>query len=343
MAASSPTLTKKISYALASALLGAWAFVKVNSISGPTFEPIIEACTNSDYATAEEFASKTGYHVYEPKAGLGIFNVLVCLITQFLLELRETPPAGILTWGAIVVVSNAAAIYNVIEPGRRDVKKLHLISFPIVTGLFYQIIGISVAFPLMTVPAYIFGRGTKGPISSFRGNTLLPLILPGMILAFIVFTVDTDSYLWTLSAGILGGPIIVFLGAVNWLDESPPITKESIDNGLKAVNRSFNILIVLSIMIWYGLVYIACQSYDSFASLWSGIWVEANASVGFMTVDSIVLYIAVLLCLAFQNEMKALKALVLTLVVGPGAAPLMVMKELEEIKLTSVDIEKKES
>ena len=49
--------------------------------------------------SVSEFASKTPYHEYEPKAGLGIFTIFTCLGTQFLLELRNTYPVGLLTWG----------------------------------------------------------------------------------------------------------------------------------------------------------------------------------------------------------------------------------------------------
>jgi len=41
-------------------MLGLWAFFKTNEISGPTFEPIIAECTNPDYSSAADFASKTG-------------------------------------------------------------------------------------------------------------------------------------------------------------------------------------------------------------------------------------------------------------------------------------------
>lgn len=130
---------RQLFFAGTSFILGVWAFIKVNSISGPAFEPILAACTNPDIS-AEDFATKTGYHSYEPKLGLGAFNVLVCLITQFLLELRETPPAGFLVWGGVIVVSLPVGLANSIAPGRKGARGP--INYPTVFGLLFQLLGI---------------------------------------------------------------------------------------------------------------------------------------------------------------------------------------------------------
>ncbi len=78
---------RQFGFALTSFVLGVWAFIKVNSISGPAFEPIIAACTNPDYkgdGGMDKFVSEGGYHAYEPMVGFKVFELLVCLITQFL-------------------------------------------------------------------------------------------------------------------------------------------------------------------------------------------------------------------------------------------------------------------
>eukprot|EP00957_Ditylum_brightwellii_P004112 312305-Ditylum_brightwellii.AAC.1 len=54
-----------------------------------------------------------------------------------------------------------------------------------------------------------------------------------------------------------------------------------------------------------------------------------------MTIDSGILWVAILICIAFQDEYKAMKALVLTPIMGPGAAPLLVLAELEEMKVAN--------
>lgn len=322
---------RNVSYALTSFLLGVWAFMKVNAVSGPAFEPIIAACTNPDFASAEEFASETGYHVYEPKVGLGAFNVLVCLITQFLLELRQTYPAGLITWTAVVIASLPAGVLNITESGRADVKSAHPIRFPIIVGLLYQLIGVSVIFPLVWVPSFIFGRG-KCPISTWRASLIVPLILPGTILTWLVFNADTNSYLWTVSSGILGGPLLTMVSIVLWKDASPSPTKENRISGAVAFQKACKILIPLGIVMWATVILTVFQTYGSVDEMWSSIWTEANASVAFMTIDSGILYVAVMICIAYLDEYKAMKALLLTPMMGPGAAPLLVLSELEEVK-----------
>ena len=93
--------------------MGAWTFIKVNEISGPAFEPILEACK----LPMIEF-EETEYHAYDPNVGLGVFNILVCLITQLLLEARETYPEGFLVWGALIVTALPFGCMSHIEAGR---------------------------------------------------------------------------------------------------------------------------------------------------------------------------------------------------------------------------------
>lgn len=89
----------------------------------PAFEPILAACTNPDYKESmDEFVSKTGYHAYEPLVGLKIFEVLVCLITQFLHELRMTYPAGLLTWVGVILAAQPCAVLGIAEAGRNNAR-----------------------------------------------------------------------------------------------------------------------------------------------------------------------------------------------------------------------------
>jgi hypothetical protein len=59
------------------------------------------------------------------------------------------------------------------------------------------------------------------------------------------------------------------------------------------------------------------------------IWEEANASVAFMTIDTGVLYLGILIFIGYENAWKALKALFLTPLLGPGAACCIALKDLE--------------
>ncbi|KAL7529426.1 hypothetical protein ACHAXR_002959 [Thalassiosira sp. AJA248-18] len=334
---------RQIIYAITSFTLGAWAFYKVNSISGPAFEPILAACNNADYLSAEDFAAKSGYHYYEPKLGLGAFNVLVCLITQFLLELRETPPAGLLVWGGVVVVALPIAVANCVAAGRKGAKGP--VRYPTIFGLLFQLLGISVVYPLLWVPSYIFSGSKLGvPATNLRIGFATSMALPTTILTYFVFGAPTESYTWTVSAGILGGPILAMSGLAIWTDKSSSLeaSTQNIAKSSQAIQRAYSLLGFVAFVLWSCLVVVAFQSYGfSPGKLWSEIWVEAGPSVAFMTIDTGVLYIGTLLFVAFESEWKALKALSLTLFVGPGTALCMVLKELEWSATTALLAQKK--
>ena len=119
-----------------------------------------------------------------------------------------------------------------IEAGRTDAQTLSLVRYPIVLGLVGQLFGISVMVPLLWIPFYIFSHG-NGPLLTFCLKSLIPNILPIYILAFLAFTVPTDSYVWTVAAGILGGPIVALVLCMFWIDQSPGPTKE---NSIQTVN-----------------------------------------------------------------------------------------------------------
>jgi len=323
---------RQAGYALASAALGFWAFIKVNSISGPAFEPIIAACTNPELKI-EEFASKTGYHEYDPRVGLGAFSILVCLITQLLFELRNTVPEGFLTWGGVIVVGLPVAAFATIGAGRAGARGP--IRYPTAVGMLYQLFGVSVMFPMIWLPAFILGEGKRGaPLTMFRVFASVPLALPGIVFTAIVFLADTDSQLWTSSAGALGGPILVCFGLILFTDKSHEIvaTKENVKATSDAAKKVYNLLAAVGLPFWYVMVYVTYQTYGFFiVNLWNSIWVDANSSVRFMTIDTGILYVAILMFIAYRsNEMKAVKALLLTTIVGPATACCMALREIED-------------
>ena len=321
---------RKATFAAASILLGLVAFKKVNEVSGPAFEPILEVCTDATIAP-EEFAAKTGYHEYDAAVGFKVFNVLVCLITQFLFELRNTYPKGLLTWCGLMVVALPFGIVSSLESGRAGVKGL--LRFPVFIGLLYQLFGISVMAPLVWVPAYIYGAG-NGSISTFRTRLAVPLNAPGPIITIIVFVVDTASKLWTTCAGILGGPGLPMLGLVYWADTIPATDKDDtyksrIDSAKRAA-FALRSMVPTAFAAWYVLVYIAYNKYGfDLPALWKGIWTDAKGSVAFMTVDTIVLFLAVIIYIAYRDEKAYVKALGLTPLLGPGAACSLILADIE--------------
>jgi hypothetical protein len=332
-------LSRQLVFASASVALGLFAFKKVNEVSGPAFEPIIEACTDSSIAI-EDFAEKTGYHEYEPRVGLKVFNVLVCIITQFLFELRNTYPEGVLTWCSLMVVSLPFAIVSTLESGRGGAKGP--IRYPLILGLLYQLFGISVMAPLVWVPAYIYGAGSGG-LSTFRTNAAIPISLPGLLLTMIVFTADTAGKLWTTCAGTLGGPILIMISVVTLWGDAPPSDdtyKARISSG-KAAAFAYRAMVPVSLLAWYALVYIAYSTYGTdVLALWRAVWTDANASVAFMTIDAIVLFVAILLYLAYRSLESCIQAMALTPILGPGAACAFVMADLELEAVASMQVSK---
>jgi hypothetical protein len=329
-------MTRKLIFAIPSFCLGAWAFYKVNQISGPAFEPILAACTNPDISV-DDFAHKTGYHSYEPKLGLGAFEVLVCLITQFLLELRETYPAGIITWGGVVVVSLPLTLINLVVAGRKGSKGP--VRYPVLFGLLFQLLGVSVIYPMLWVPSYIFSESKLGvPTTPLRIGYATLLTLPTTILTFLVFYADTDSRLWTNSAGILGGPLLAMSGLALWMDESSALdtSPQNIAKSCKLMRKCYTLLGGISFLLYACLAVVSFRSYQNLNDLWKDVWVEAGSSVAFMTIDTLVLYLGVLIFIAYHSELKAIKAFTLTPFVGPGTACCVVMSELEEEAATEL-------
>jgi len=327
---------RQVAYALTSFLLGVWTWKKVNAVSGPLFEPVIAACTNPDIPL-EDFASTTGYHVYDPRVGLKVFDLLVCIITQFLLELRETYPAGILTWGAIVVVTMPLSILTTAEGGRAGARGP--IRYSVIMGLLFQLFGISVIFPMIWLPSFVFGEGKRGsPLTLFRVVMAALFTLPSLILTVTVFVAPTESQLWTTAAGMLGGPILAMFGLVLFRDGSSELapTEENAKTSSAVIRNTNKMMMVLGFVGWYTLVAIAYRSYGtSIGNLWNDIWVNAGPSVAFMTIDAGVLYLAILMFIAYRHgESKAAKALFLTTILGPATAICFVFIEMEnEIEL----------
>ena len=321
--------SKQIGFALASIALGAWTFKTVNEISGPAFEPILAACSAASSQTMDEFVQETSYHAFEPAVGLGVFDVLVCLITQFLYELRQTHPAGLITWWGVILAAMPFGVVSVLEAGRAGAKGP--IRYPLLVGLLSQLFGISVMVPLVWTPSYIYGRG-QGGVSVTRAWSSVPMMLPALILTALVFTTDTDSYLWTVCAGTLGGPGLAMVPIALWLDQPPALDNATaLQRGTQAAVQAYRIGLPIATTIYWGLVYVAYTTYGTnLVTLWDAVWTNANASVAFMTIDSLILFVAVVVYIAYRSVTAAVQALILSPVLGPGGACCWVMAQLEE-------------
>lgn len=83
------TTAKKALFTTASIALGLYAQIHKTHITGPIFDPILTACSATHHESMSDFVRSTGYRPYEPSAGMGIFQPIVCVVTQFLYRLRQ--------------------------------------------------------------------------------------------------------------------------------------------------------------------------------------------------------------------------------------------------------------
>jgi len=165
------------------------------------------------------------------------------------------------------------------------------------------------------------------------------MAMPIVALTFLVFHASTESYVWTASAGVLGGPLLAMMGLALWTDESMAVeaSPENIARSSDSVQRAYSVLALVSFVLWSFMVSVAYQSYGfSLNELWRDVWTEAGPSVAFMTIDTGVLYLGALLNIAYQSEWRAVKALVITPFVGPGAACCMALKDVERVAATAL-------
>lgn len=326
-------VAKNILFTVVSVGLGIFAQHHKQQITGPFFEPILSACMESHDSMAD-FVAKTGYQPYEPAAGLGIFAPMVCLVTQFMFQLRNTYPEGILTWGLAVVGVFPYMVIAIIEGGRAGAKGP--IRWPVIMGIVHQLLGMSVSIPLIWVPAYIWGKG-QGPVSVTRLYASVPMVLPIVVLPALVFSVDTESYLWMLAAGITGGPALALIGSILWFDAAPSVdSKEGMQKYIRASVKAYQVMTVLSLAGWAGLVSFAYRNYGmDLATLWRAIFSEADPGVAFLTLDYILIYVGLIFgYVAYQSWSSAIQTLVLLPVLGPASLSLA-MEKFERAYLES--------
>lgn len=132
-----------------------------------------------------------------------------------------------------------------------------------------------------------------------------------------------------------------------WADKSSSIeaSTQNIAKSNSAIQNAYSFIATLSFLFWACLVKTAYSSYGfEIDTLWNEIWEEANASVAFMTIDTGVLYLGILLFIGYENAWNAFKALFLTPLLGPGAACCIALKDLENKSTSAMLVgEKKET
>jgi hypothetical protein len=301
------------------------AFITTQAVTKDHFEPILAVCTNKD-ANVEE----SGYHSYDKRVGLVALDFLVCLITQFMVDLTTVAPAGLLAWGTTMLSAVPASMLMSLEANRSGNKGL--LKWPVIVSLLGQLFGISVVFPLLWVPSYVFfASGSSGHVNATLAKILILPVLPFMILTVALFTLDVSTPEWTTCAGILGGPMICFFGILPTLLKPPTITTpQEVMKTARWTGLSFGVGGILSAIGWFYMLYVAFIHYGTdVQALWKDLWAEGHPSIKFMAIDASVLWLGVILYIASRKMSSAMEALMLTPLFGPGAACCMAVVALE--------------
>jgi hypothetical protein len=300
---------------------GAWAFYKTQAVTKETFDPIIAACTSKEYATMDDFVQQTGYRAYDTEVGFVVLNPYICLTTQFLYQLRQVSPAGMMVWYATILTSLPVSVAMTIEAGRQGNRGLLL--YPTIVSILLTVLGISVVFPALWVPAYcIWGNPSGGYISTTRARLAFPMTIPTVVLSVLVFSVAPDSNLWALLAGIMLGPLPAMLPLVLW-GLGPPLGMSKEEKVISTETCAFAYAFagVVALIGWFYLAYTYASQYGTdYEQFWNDIWAQADPAVKFMAIDAAILWVGLILHIATRSFGSMLEALLFSPFFGPGGA-----------------------
>lgn len=323
---------RKLFFTFVGLALGLFAFWQAQLImKDDSVQEMGKACeAESSSASASNTRSHEflqQYHDYEPRLG-GNF---VCILTQFVHTLVQTWPAGFITWVSTYCTFLPGVVLVVVEAGRHGA--VGPVRFPSVILLLGQLLGISVAFPAVWVPSYIWGRnasGTfKGAISVNRAIAARFLVLPGFVGTVLAFALSPDAYAWTVTVGVLGGPLVALFPLVCWFMDPPPNDKATTRMTYSVVT-SYSIAGSLSFLMWAAVMTTIVLHYRlDYHSLIKDCWTEAHGFVRFMTIDAIVLYAGMLAYVGYVRMSAVPETVLQTLFFGPGTALAATMATLE--------------
>lgn len=304
--------------------VGVICMMQTNAATQPWMDPKVEACTQGDYTPFERML-RDDIVPYSPELGGGF----VCIITQFLNALAENYPGGLLTWGGVTLVSFPFTVIGAIEAGRFGAKGP--VRYSVIMALLSQFLGVCVIMPALWVPSYVFGGSKDGPFHPSRPMASVYLSIPFTVLAIAIFALDPTTATWRHCAGILGGPLIALLPMAYYFSPAPTDVKDMKMNSEAAKAsyvKAYQCMGILSLAGWIVMVYTAWTVYglDLYAVA-NGLWYEAHLAVKFMTIDTMGFFIATLLYAYLRSPSMFGKALLLTPLLGPGAALCFVLAQ----------------
>jgi len=295
---------------------------------------------DAESESSQEEAAVVLLHPYEPALG----GPMSCIMTQFFYELQQRYPSGLLSWLSFLTLLLPAQILVVAHAGKLSSKSGGgggFVRWPSLILLLGQFVGLSVVFALLWVPSYVLFADTstkKGCVSLKRSRYCFLQLLTSLVLTARVFTLDPTEHAWSVSAALLGGPLLAFAPAVGLWDDAASSAKKTASSGSKfdgrgmyGVVKAYSIAGVVSFCGYAGIVFLAFSKYGlEYQTLLSDLW-GSNYAVTFMMIDAAVLFGGLFLYLMYASSKwtQLLEIVVMTPVFGPGAACSMILAQLE--------------
>lgn len=300
-----------------------------------TFSPEwIAACNNAENLELSKWLQENpGIVRYEDAYEFGAFSGLVCKQTQLLHELNESNASALsCVLLATIAVPLLMAIF--LEGGRKDAGGL--LRIPLATWLMAQNFGLSIIFPLVWLPSYCFSRGEKGSIHPYRIYASLPVAIPILVLTVMVFSVDTNTPLWSHSAALLSGPAVCGTSIILNMIPDPEIGTDKETKKQAAASRRlsgvvYGIAGLVSLALWLWMLFlmvIPTYGASSINAVYGELWVNAPKALRSKTLEALVLWASGLLYIGFHSKQSAFEAVGLSVLFGPGAGLCMALAGL---------------
>lgn len=303
-------------------------------------KPIADECTQGEF-TKEQRIDRYGLRPYEPMLG-GSF---VCIITQFMHALATDHPAGLLAWGSALLLCVPLYAISGIESGRMGARGP--VRHPFFVFLAAQYLGAGVAVSGVWLPAYIFGGSRDGgAFHASRPVAAAISISPLVVLSVSVFVLDPNERMWSISAALLGGPLLAISHLIFYFFPAPTNAtnlEKHEKTATSSLAKGYFLFGIMSYIGWLFLVYTSSMQYGR--DIWrlvDAVWSEAHPAVQFMTIDALGLFLSALIFVSLRGASHVLAVLLLTPVVGPGASLCCVLIETENMYvIPDVQVEKK--
>mmetsp|Transcript_15672 Transcript_15672/g.31217 ORF Transcript_15672/g.31217 Transcript_15672/m.31217 type:complete len:344 (+) Transcript_15672:150-1181(+) len=264
-------------------------------------------------------------HAFAPFLG-GSF---VCVITQ-ILHAATASPAGAFCYLTIMSLYVPTFVFTSIESGRNPVdgSEKHKARAPVVVWAAGQLLGYGVAIPCMFISSYFWGGVLPDIPSTFdtrRAPVAVILAIPIVALAVLLCSISADSLLWTLAAGVVGGPTLALFGIVL-------VPLQRFEGGdASSCHRSAGAAYAASSFITLAMyAYGSFQlvtSYESIGFALSAMWgPKAQPATSFMAVNTFCMAAGMALLVAVRGKVsnggwkEGLMTVGLAPIVGPGAA-----------------------